>query len=262
MDKDTDQLKRGIVTALKAERWSDALPLLELWCEQYPNHAKSWLNRGYCLVRLERFTEAVAALDRCLELDPDSVSAAGWRKRALAELDQAHTVSQEASVDPEVTAPAQPAVQDVTRRAAAESQAPKSFATMAIPDTRRGWQEGTVIDGRYEVRDTARGGMAVVAIAFDLELRRMVAIKTPLPSVLASTDGRARFQREAESWVALGVHPNICSAYYLQEIGGMPRLFIEFVDGGDLSEWLKQKDELGFDCLLYTSDAADECVNV
>ncbi len=146
-----------------------------------------------------------------------------------------------------VTAAARPVLQDVTRRASVESQAQRSFATMAIPDTRRGWQAGSVIDGRYEVHDTARGGMAVVAIAFDRELWRMVAIKTPLPTMLATADGRARFQREAESWVALGVHPNICCAYYLHEIGGMPRLFIEYVDGGDLNEWLKRDERPGLE---------------
>ena len=60
----------------------------------------------------------------------------------------------------------------------------------------------------------------------------------------ASADGRARFDREAEAWVALGIHPNICTAYYVQEIGGLPRLFIEYVDGGDLDQWLRSERTL------------------
>lgn len=243
MDNAVEQLKRGIVAALKAEQWEDALVLLQGWCEHFPDHAKSWLNRGYCLYRLGRLNEAVAAFDRCLEIDPESTSASSWRQRALAGLDQAQTVTHGLERDPGATAAAQADLQDGTRCVPATSQAPQTFATMAIPDTRRGWQVGTVINGRYEVRDTARGGMAVVAIAFDRELLRMVAIKTPMPSMLASADGRARFQREAESWVALGIHPNICCAHYLQEIGGMPRLFIEYVDGGDLNDWLKRDEQ-------------------
>jgi WD40 repeat protein/serine/threonine protein kinase len=245
VDQRTEELKRSIVAALRAERWGDALPLLEAWCDRFPDHAKSWLNRGYCLVQLDRMREAVAAFDRCMELDPKSDSARGWRDRALAGMDHGETVSRQPPDAPPVTAAAKPAVRDVTRRVSGESQAPRSFATMAIPEVRQGWQAGSVIDGRYEVHTTARGGMAVVAIAFDRELMRMVAIKTPLPSMLATADGRARFQREAESWVALGVHPNICCAYYLQEIGGMPRLFIEYVDGGDLNDWLKREQKPG-----------------
>ncbi len=233
-----EQLKGEIVEALKAERWEDALSRLEVWCECYPNHARSWLNRGYCLVRLDRHEEAVAALDRCLEIDPSSKTARGWRKKALAALDAAHSMPQPPpeSIAAELTSPPG---EGANRFVPEETAAPPSFATIAAPDRGRGWRAGTVVDGRYEVHEVARGGMAVVAIAFDRELQRMVAVKTPLPSVLATEDGRARFQREAESWIALGVHPNICSAFYLQEIGGMPRLFIEYVDGGDLGQWLR-----------------------
>ncbi len=247
MKSSTDQLKLDIVAALKEERWGDALSDLETWCEQFPDHARSWLNRGYCLVRLGRFNEAVSALDRCLELDPESEGAQGWRARALAQLDQPHTVSRDLRPDRTGTVAARPIAPDVTEPEPSESVAPPTYATISVPESGRSWLAGSVVDGRYEVQRVARGGMAVVAIAFDRELRRMVAVKTPLPSVLATADGRARFQREAESWIALGVHPNICCAYYLQQIGGMPRLFIEYVDGGDLSQWLKREADASLD---------------
>jgi len=241
MDTDTDQHRRDIMAALEEERWEDALRNLEWWCERYPDQVGSWLNRGYCLVRLGRFNEAVEALDRCLELDPESEGARGWRASALAELDRAHSQSEDARPEGVQSAAAQPAASVATRPEPSESVAPPTYATLSSPERGRSWLVGSVVDGRYEVKTVARGGMAVVAIVFDRELRRMVAVKTPLPSVLATADGRARFQREAESWIALGVHPNICCAYYLQQIGGMPRLFIEYVDGGDLSQWLKRK---------------------
>ena len=241
--KETDSLKRDIVVALKDERWDEALADLDQWCEQYPDHALSWLNRGYCLYHLARLNEAVASLDRCLEIDPSSTTAQGWRKRTLAELDRAHTLSERPQKSGAEKVAAQPTSPAATPSDPPQSVAPPTFATLASSESGRGWLTGSVVDGRYEVQDVARGGMAAVAIAFDRELRRMVAVKTPLPSVLASADGRARFQREAESWIALGVHPNICCAYYLQQIGGMPRLFIEYVDGGDLNEWLKREEK-------------------
>ena len=260
MEFNAEQLKREIVETLKAERWEEALPKLETWCDHFPDHSRSWLNRGYCLVRLERYTEAVSALDRCLEIEPNSTTAQGWRKKALAALDAAHSVAEAPAETVAAETPSQP-VGGATRFVPDETAAPPTFATLSTPDQGRGWLAGTVVDGRYEVREIARGGMAVVSIAFDRELQRMVAVKTPLPSVLATEDGRARFQREAESWIALGVHPNICSAYYLQEIGGMPRLFIEYVDGGDLSQWLRQEErpslEQRFDVAIQIASGLD-----
>ncbi len=66
-----------------------------------------------------------------------------------------------------------------------------------------------------------------------------MAVKTPLPKALATQSGRARFLREAEAWIGLGLHPNICAAYYVGIVGGVPRLFIEFIDGGSLDHWIK-----------------------
>ena len=228
MNDDAEELRRRIAGALQGERWADALPLLDLWCRRFPEQASSWLNLGYCLVRLGRFQEAVEAFESCLALDPANAKALGWRARAAAEAPP--------PAGPEPAAP--------------PSTAPPSEAALAIPDSGRGWTPGTVVAGRYEIQAAARGGMAVVSIAFDRELRRMVAVKTPLPSVLATADGRARFQREAESWIALGIHPNICCAHYLQEIEGLPRLFVEYVDGGDLAQWLRRSDPPSFEARL------------
>ncbi|MBF0487023.1 MAG: protein kinase [Nitrospirae bacterium] len=102
------------------------------------------------------------------------------------------------------------------------------------------WKNNAVIDNRYEVRGLARGGMGEVYFVFDREIGRMVAVKTPLPSVMANPDGLNRFYREAEAWISLGVHPNICSAYYVAEVDGLPRLFIEYVDAGALDKWLRE----------------------
>ncbi len=83
MEFNAAQLKGEIVEALKAERWEEALPKLEMWCDRFPDHSRSWLNRGYCLVRLERYSEAVAVLDRCLELDSDLDDSAGMAEKGV-----------------------------------------------------------------------------------------------------------------------------------------------------------------------------------
>jgi len=101
------------------------------------------------------------------------------------------------------------------------------------------WQSGEVIDGRYEVREVRRGGMGEVYFVFDRALALNLAVKTPLPKTLATQSGRLRFLREAEAWIGLGLHVNICAAYYVRELGGVARLFIELIDGGGLDEWIR-----------------------
>jgi len=112
------------------------------------------------------------------------------------------------------------------------------------------WPDGALIEGRYEVRGGVKGGMGTVAFVFDREMGTQLAVKTPSPAVLASANGRARFLREAEAWIALGLHPNVCTAFYVREIDGLPRLFIEYVDGGTLADWMKAHPEAPLEARL------------
>src|SRR5258706_4363313 len=47
-----------------------------------PQYAKAWSNRGYALLSLKRYPEALAAYDRALALDPNEVDA--WSNKGLA----------------------------------------------------------------------------------------------------------------------------------------------------------------------------------
>lgn len=102
---------------------------------------------------------------------------------------------------------------------------------------RTDWKPGDVIEGLYEVLGSAAGGMGTVYFVFHRLWRMMLAIKTPHRSAVRSETQVLRFLREAELWVDLGVHPNIAICYYARVINGLPRLFIEYVDGGTLSKW-------------------------
>src|ERR1700752_2526197 len=66
--------------------------------------------------------------------------------------------------------------------------------------------------GHYEIiSPLGAGGMGEVYRALDTRLKRQVAIKI-LPSMLATPDGMARFEREAELLASLN-HPNIAQIY-------------------------------------------------
>jgi eukaryotic-like serine/threonine-protein kinase len=96
--------------------------------------------------------------------------------------------------------------------------------------------------GQYEiVTPLGAGGMGEVYRAVDTRLKRQVAIKI-LPSVLATSDGLARFEREAEFLASLN-HPNIAQIYGVVEDGDKedsgrsgPGLVMELVEGPTLAE--------------------------
>ncbi|MFA6243551.1 MAG: protein kinase [Candidatus Hydrogenedentales bacterium] len=115
---------------------------------------------------------------------------------------------------------------------------------MAQPDeitdaTPVDWSEGDVILGIYEVRRLlGRGGMGNVYQVYHRGWDQDLAVKCPKAEVLSARGGAESFERECEMWVNLGLHPNVASCYYVRRLGGVPRVFAEYVTGGTLSQWI------------------------
>lgn len=104
------------------------------------------------------------------------------------------------------------------------------------------WRVGDVIDGRYEVSLVhERGGMGLVYRVRHLAWGIDLAVKCPRPELFTSAADRERFVDEAETWVSLGLHPNVCSCHYVRTMGGIPRVFAEYVPGGSLREWIDDR---------------------
>jgi WD40 repeat protein len=111
----------------------------------------------------------------------------------------------------------------------------------------RDWVPGDVILDLYEVRELpgmergyAEGGMGRVNLVWHRGWQMQLAVKSVRPDKLQSHRYLECFQREAEVRVnKLGLHPNIVSCYYVRVLGGLPRVFIDYVDGGSLEEWIR-----------------------
>ncbi|KRL04701.1 Stk1 family PASTA domain-containing Ser/Thr kinase [Liquorilactobacillus oeni] len=101
-------------------------------------------------------------------------------------------------------------------------------------------KSGYVLSGRYKIeKSLGEGGMANVYLAFDLILKRDVAVKLMRLDLRDDPAAIRRFKREAISLTEL-VHPNIVSIYDLGEENGMQYLIMEYVEGMDLKEYISK----------------------
>ena len=104
--------------------------------------------------------------------------------------------------------------------------------------------EGTLINGRYEIREhIATGGMASVFKTWDHRVERIVAMKV-LRS-LDKNDLRAveRFRREARAAAKLA-HPNAVTIYDFVEEMGQYFLVMEYINGPTLKQLIGQRRQL------------------
>lgn len=96
------------------------------------------------------------------------------------------------------------------------------------------------LNGRYRIISSlGEGGMADVYLAHDLILNRNVAVKLLRFDLQNDDKTIQRFQREALSTTEL-VHPNIVSVYDVGEDNGIHYLVMEYVDGTDLKQYIKE----------------------
>ena len=103
------------------------------------------------------------------------------------------------------------------------------------------WKEGDIILGMYEVTSIlGQGAMGKVYKVRHLLWNEDLAVKSPKEKVLSMAGGAKNFEREAETWVNLGIHPNIVSCYYVRCLGNIPRVFAEYIDGWSLSGFIRE----------------------
>lgn len=88
------------------------------------------------------------------------------------------------------------------------------------------------------ISDAFLGGMGSVWCVHHLNWDEDLAMKRPQPRFFAEGSRRRKeeFIAECENWINLGLHPNIVSCYYVREIGGVPTIFSEWMDGGSLRD--------------------------
>ena len=85
------------------------------------------------------------------------------------------------------------------------------------------------------IRELGTGGMAVVYEAYQLGLKRRVALKMALPGHSLDLEHLRRFRAEAEAAASLE-HPNIVEIHEIGESAGRPFFSMALVEGGTLAQ--------------------------
>ena len=108
-----------------------------------------------------------------------------------------------------------------------------------------GVKPGDVLAGKYQVeRILGVGGMGVVVVAHHIQLDERVALKFLLPSALGNPEAVSRFAREARAAVKIKSE-HVASVRDVGELpSGAPYMVMEYLEGDDLSAWLKERGPL------------------
>ncbi|MCP4404394.1 MAG: protein kinase, partial [bacterium] len=123
---------------------------------------------------------------------------------------------------------------------------PLSTQTSSHPDSffssqQTSWALGEIIEEKYEVNElVGKGGMGSVYKIRHREWDIDLAVKVPLANLVEHEILKRRFAIEAQTWVNLGLHPNIVQCWYVREIGGIPCVFMDYLEGGSLKDWIQK----------------------
>jgi len=108
--------------------------------------------------------------------------------------------------------------------------------------------EGHVLAGKYRVeRVLGRGGMGVVVAAHHIHLDERVAIKFLLPEAAGNAEALARFAREARAAVKIKSEHVARVSDVGTLAGGEPYMVMEYLEGGDLGDWLQKHRRLSME---------------
>lgn len=124
-------------------------------------------------------------------------------------------------------------------------------------------QEGQILAGKYRVEHVLGvGGMGVVVAAHHLELDERVAVKIMLPEMAQQPEAVGRFTREARAAVKIK-NEHVARVLDVGSLeNGTPFIVMEYLDGCDLSVWLKNSGPLSVEqaveFLLHASEAVAE----
>ncbi|MEI9942209.1 MAG: serine/threonine-protein kinase [Pseudomonadota bacterium] len=109
-------------------------------------------------------------------------------------------------------------------------------------------ESGTILAGKYRIESViGRGGMGIVMAAHHLQLEQRVALKLMLPQALTNPDSVVRFLREARAAARISSE-HVARVFDVGSLpSGEPYIAMEYLQGSDLAQLLKQRRRFAAD---------------
>lgn len=104
------------------------------------------------------------------------------------------------------------------------------------------WEVGTTIENRYEIREVRGGGMGILYVVYDHDIQRLMAVKTPRSEYLSDIRDVELFLHEAKVMLSVKGSDRVVTAYFVKYIRGIPCLFMEYIEGGNLRNLIGNLD--------------------
>jgi streptogramin lyase len=118
--------------------------------------------------------------------------------------------------------------------------------TVGAPPPIVGLGKGDLFAGCVLEATLGQGGMGIVYRAYDVTLRRQLALKVIAAQYASDPTYRDRFLREARLAAQIE-HPNLLRVYRAGECDGRLYLAMRLIEGTDLREWLQRVGRLPLD---------------
>ena len=110
--------------------------------------------------------------------------------------------------------------------------------TRSEPKQPPNWKVGDVIDGIYRVEKIPDWQLNPMYVVTHVECNKKLVAKLPSEFILSNSEIISYFTSEGLLRLEMGAHPNIVSCYSIKQIEHVPCIFLEYMDGGRLRDWI------------------------